>query len=410
MILDIFSELQTAQPPHETDPRSLYERAIEQARLADELGFGCWWAVEHHTSPEFSWSSAPELILTAIARHTRRIRLGTSGILSPFRINHPVRVAERAALVDVLSNGRLEFGLARSGGAEWETFEVDGAATREELREALHVVPRIWTGHSFKWDSPRLRIPERDFVPKPLQKPHPPLWQTVSNPESCAMAGELGVGMLGSCVFIPVDRIAPSIADYERGLERCRPAGEFVNDQRAMFTIVFCAETEREAIESRAGEAALWFMNAAPHVFRVARENWVSLMRGAIGQGAASGRMLEGPEAPPSDEDLNDPVPAIALMNRQRAGHALDPEEVYEAIRPIDTVVIGDVATCRRKLESLAAQGLDRLMCLMHFGALPHEAALRSLRLVGERLLPEFHRRPPRRRRGAPAAGAGGTR
>jgi len=95
MILDIFSELQTARPPHETDPRALYEQAIEQAMLADELGYGCWWAVEHHTSPEFSWSSAPELVLTAIARHTRRIRLGTSGILSPFRINHPVRVAER---------------------------------------------------------------------------------------------------------------------------------------------------------------------------------------------------------------------------------------------------------------------------------------------------------------------------
>jgi hypothetical protein len=183
-----------------------------------------------------------------------------------------------------------------------------------------------------------------------------------------------------------------------------------VNDQRAMFTIVHCAETRREAIESRAGEAALWFMNMAPHVFRVARANWVSLMRGAIGRSAAFGEILDAPEAPPSEEDLNDPVPAIALMNRQRAGHALDPEEVYAAIEPIDTVVIGDVATCRRKLEVLADQGLDRLMCLMQFGALPHEAAMKSLRLVGEKLLPEFHRRPPRRRIGAPASGAGGAR
>jgi len=406
MILDIFSELQTACPPHETDARALYEQAIEQAMLADQLGYGCWWAVEHHTSPEFSWSSAPELILTAIARHTRRIRLGTSGILSPFRINHPVRVAERAALVDVLSNGRLEFGLARSGGAEWETFDVDGDATREELREALHVVPRIWTGHSFKWDSPRLRIPERNFVPKPIQKPHPPLWVTVSNPASCQMAGELGVGMIGSAAFIPVERIGSQIEGYERGLARCRPVGEFVNDQRAMFTIVHCTATRREAVESRAAEAALWFMNAAPHVFRVERANWIGLMRGAIGSSAASGLMLDGPEAPPSDEDLNDPVPAIALMNRQRAGHSLDPEEVYAAIEPFDTVVIGDVDTCRRKLRRIAAQGLDRLLCLMQFGALPHESTLRSLRLVGEQLLPEFHARPPRRRTGGAPQGA----
>jgi len=398
MILDIFSELQPARPAQEVDAPTLYEQAIEQARLADELGFGCWWAVEHHTDPEFSFSSAPELVLVAIARHTRRIRLGTSGILSPYPINHPVRVAERAALVDVLSNGRLELGLARSGGAEWETFGVDADSTRDQLREALHVIPRIWTGHSFKWDSEGLRVPERDFVPKPVQKPHPPLWQTVSNPQSCRMAGELGVGMLGSCAFIPVERIRPAVEDYERGLARCRPAGEFVNDQRAMFTIVHCARTKREAIESRAGEAALWFMNLAPRTFRVARENWINLIRGAVGDGAASGRMLDAPEAPPSAEDLNDPVPVIALLNRQRAGHALDPEEVYETLEPIDTVVIGDVDTCRRKLRRIAEQGLDRLMCLMQFGPLPHEAAMRSIRIAGEQLIPALHAEPQRRR------------
>src|SRR5262249_47655360 len=173
MILDIFSELQTAEPPHDTAARHLYERAIEQARLADELGYGCWWAVEHHTSPEFSWSSAPELILTAIARHTRRIRLGTSGILSPYRINHPVRVAERAALVDVLSNGRLELGLARTGGAEWETFGVDGDATKAELREALHVVPRIWTGHHRKGGAPPRGPPTARLPPQPDPGPPP---------------------------------------------------------------------------------------------------------------------------------------------------------------------------------------------------------------------------------------------
>jgi hypothetical protein len=119
-----------------------------------------------------------------------------------------------------------------------------------------------------------------------------------------------------------------------------RPAGEFVNDQRAMFTFVHCAETRRQAVESRAGEAAPWFMNSAPRVFRVERANWVNLMRGAIGDGD----------------------------------------------------------TCRRKLRRLAAQGLDRLLCLMQFGPIPHEAALRSIRLVGEHLLPELHAEPRRPR------------
>ena len=95
MILDIFSELQTARPSAEVDTRALYAELIEQAREADRQGFGCWWAVEHHTSPEFSFSSAPEMILAVLAQHTQRIHLGSAGILSPFEINHPVRIAER---------------------------------------------------------------------------------------------------------------------------------------------------------------------------------------------------------------------------------------------------------------------------------------------------------------------------
>jgi alkanesulfonate monooxygenase SsuD/methylene tetrahydromethanopterin reductase-like flavin-dependent oxidoreductase (luciferase family) len=388
MILDVFSEL---QPPDESaDGRTLIEQTIEQAVLADEMGYGCWWAVEHHTSPVFSYSSAPEMMLAAIARHTRRIRLGTSGILAPFAINHPVRVAERAAWIDVLSNGRLELGLARSGGAEWETFDVDGDATRRQMNEALHAIPRIWTSRSFKWESEVLRVPERDFVPKPVQRPHPPLWVTVSTPDSCRAAGAMGVGMLGNCMLTPLEFIDASLRAYDAGLASCRPAGEFVNARRAIFTVVHCAETKREAIESRAGEAALWFMNEAPSVFRVERANWVSLIRGAMGSSAASSAMLAGPESGPSEEELNDPVPAIRLMNRQRAGLPLDPDEVFEALDPIPTVVIGDPDTCRRKLRAIAARGVDRLMCMMQVGRLPHARVMRSLQLAGEHLVPEF--------------------
>ncbi len=390
VILDIFSELQSARESRDTDARTLFEHNIEQARLADEMGFGCWWAVEHHTAPQFSFSSAPDLMLAAIARETGRIRLGTAGILSPFEINHPVRVAERAAMVDVLSGGRLELGLARSGGAEWETFGVDPDITRQQLREALHISPRIWTETGFKWDSDVVKIPERDFVPKPLQKPHPPLWQTVSGPDSCEMAGELGVGMLGTGGFAPLARLSATIASYKKGLERCRPAGQFVNDQCAFFTFVHCAETRQQAIDSRAAEAALWFMNVAPLVFRVARQNWVNIIRGAMSVGATQGPLLDGPEAPPTEEDLNDPVPVIALMNRLRAGQELDPEEVFEAVEPYDTAVIGDVDSCRQKLRKIAALGVDRLLCLKQIGHLPHETVMRSIRTTGEYLVPEF--------------------
>ena len=129
MIFDLFNELQMPRPWGADHEHQVFENALVQSSLADELGYGCWWSVEHHCAPEFSYSSAPELMNAAIASRTERIRVGHSGVLTPFKINHPLRVAERAAVLDHLSNGRVELGLARSGGAEWTTFGIDGEGT-----------------------------------------------------------------------------------------------------------------------------------------------------------------------------------------------------------------------------------------------------------------------------------------
>ena len=112
-----------------------------------------------------------------------------------------------------------------------------------------------------------------------------------------------------------------TLADYEVGLAECEPAGEFVNDQRAVFTLVHCAESRDQAIESRAGEAALWFMNAAPEVFRVPRASWVDLLRGAVGRGAASGPLLDAPEAPPTQEELDDPIRGLMKQVGRQPRH-----------------------------------------------------------------------------------------
>lgn len=390
MKLDIFSELQSARPGREIDGAALLDQTLAQARAADAAGFSCWWLVEHHSAASFSVSSAPEMVLAAIAGQTERIRLGTSGILAPFAIHHPVRLAERAAWLDVISGGRVELGLARSGGAEWETFGVEADRTRAEMAEAFRMLPKMWTEDAFKWESELIRVPEREIVPKPIQKPHPPLWQTVTGPESCERAGQLGVGMLGSALFTPLWHVSAAIENHRRGHASADVAGAFRNEGRAMFSFVHCAETREAAIASGAAEAAIWFMNEAPHVFRVGRENWLNLIRGIPGHGAASAPLLDGPEPPPTAEELADPVPLIALMNRQRAGERLDPVEAFEAVEAYDTCVIGDVDACRRKLRGFEETGLDRLMCLMQFGTLPSERALESIERVGRELLPAF--------------------
>lgn len=394
MILDVFSELQKARPWPPDHEAAVVREAIEQAKLADELGFGCWWTVEHHGATEFSYSSAPELVLAVIAQHTKRLRLGHSGVLAPFRINHPLRVAERAAFVDIVSQGRLELGLARSGGTEWDAFGVDPDTSRDQLREALRMIPQMWTRNDFAWDSELLRIPQRDVVPKPLQQPHPPLWQTCTSPESFEMAGELGVGVLATTLFTPLDSLRVLFDHYAQGLARCQPAGDFVNEQRAVFTFMHCAETREEAIRSGAAEAALWFVNAAPRVFQVPRSVWIDAIRGDLQSSDPAASSSVDPDQILTDTDLDDPHPLVRLLNRQLAGQALDPEEVYETLEPIESVVIGDVDLCRKKLSAYAEVGVDRLMCLMAIGGMPHADVMRSLRVTGEVLLPELARLP----------------
>lgn len=389
MILDVFAELQRPGSRSPGLERDVFANALEQAKLADEMGFGCWWAVEHHGSPDFSYSSAPDLMLAVISQHTRRLRLGHAGVLAPFAINHPMRIAERAAFLDNLSGGRLELGLARSVPHEWETFGADPDATRDEIVETLRMLPRMWAEGPFRWESEHISIPEREVVPKPLQRPHPPLWVTSARPEGFEAAGRMGVGVLATVMLSPMDHLSVLFDHYRRGIEACEPVGDFVNDQRAVFAFVHCAESREEAIASRAGEAALWFMNAQPEVFGVRRDLWLETLREKLPlwENLADDSMRGGGQI---DGDLDDPEPVIALMNRLKAGQRLDPVEVYEALLPLDSVIIGDVETCRRKLLRYADHGVDRLMCLMQMGHLEHEEVLRSIRALGHHLIPEF--------------------
>ncbi len=386
--LDVFSELQKAAPADPSREHQVYFDALEQARVADEAGFGCWWTVEHHGATRFSYSSVPELMLGAIAQQTERIHLGHSGVLAPFHINHPIRVAERAAFVDVLSGGRLELGLARSGGTEWTAFGVDPDRSRHELREALRAIPRMWTQESFEWDSPLLQIPERNVLPKPVQQPHPPLWQTCTSPDSFRMAGELGVGVLATTLFAPLATLRALFAEYDTAVANADPVGHFVNRQKAVFTFMHCAESRAQAIESRAAESALWFLNAAPDVFQVPRSVWIDAIRGDFQSNDPRVSAMVDRSEVRDDVDLDDPVPVIRLLNRQLMGETVDPEEALEVLEDIESVVIGDVDTCRAKIEAFREIGADRLMCLMSYGYVSQADVLRSLRLTGKHLIP----------------------
>jgi len=397
---DVFCEIQIAKPWPPEHERQILVDTVEQARAADRAGFEVWWQVEHHGAPEFSYSAAPEVVLTAIAMATKRMHVGHAGVLAPFKINGPLRVAERAATLDILSGGRFELGLAKSGGKEWETFGVNPEFARDELREALQMIPKMWTEPTFSWDSKLLQMPEREIVPKPWQKPHPRLWQTASSPDSFRMAGELGVGVLGTTLLSPVEFMKSMLDEYEAGIASCKtPAGKFVNHQKGVFTFVHVAETRKQAIECGAAWSALWYVHAAPIIFKVPRAVWWDQIRAGLNPQLARNLVNNQQTAaltagdPTSLEDTPDELPVIALLKRMARGETVSFEEAHEVTETLDSVIIGDPDHCIKKMDVYRKIGTDRMMCLLQYGSIPHEAVMRSTRLAGEYLIPHFAER-----------------
>jgi alkanesulfonate monooxygenase SsuD/methylene tetrahydromethanopterin reductase-like flavin-dependent oxidoreductase (luciferase family) len=389
--IDIFCEVQKARESWgENHEHTLIQETLEQARLADELGYGCWWEVEHHAAPIFSMSSAPEIMLTAIACQTTRLRVGHAAVLAPFKFNHPIRVAERTAYLDHISKGRLEVGLARSTVPEWRTFNIDPDESRDQMQETFEMLPRMWTEDSFSWKSANFDIREREIVPKPYQKPHPNLWQATATPSGFQQAGHNGVGALLTTVNLPLEAIEAMLAIYREEIRNCEPVGKFVNDQVALFTFVHCAKTEQEAIDNGAAAAAAWYVNTVLDFFEI-RENTLRAadeLAAAVGSNPNSplaeyARMAQAAQDAPKTE-------ATRLLDRMSQGEHITNEEAYEILNKQDSVIIGDIDTCRRKMRRYQEIGLDRLMCFQQVGNLPPEAIKQSMRLVGEHLIREF--------------------
>ena len=248
----------TAESEHEA-----YKNTLEQAVLGDKVGFHSFWTVEHHFLEEYSHCSNPEILYGAIAARTKNIRLGYGVRLLPKPYNHPIRTAESVAVLDLLSDGRVEFGTGRSSTrAELEGFGIDPHETREMWSEALGHIVAAWTEETYQADGKYWKMGgPRRVQPKPLQKPHPPIWGATSSPDGHREIGRHGIGLCSFTVGVPPEELAERIALYREGLAECTaPVGKFVNDQAATFTMVHCAPTKEEAYEV-AAESCAWYVS-----------------------------------------------------------------------------------------------------------------------------------------------------
>jgi len=269
MRFGIFYEHQLPRPWTEDAEERLLLDALDQIELADRLGFDYVWEVEHHFLEEYSHSSAPEVFLAAASQRTRRIRLGHGIVQLPHQFNHPARVAERIATLDLISGGRVDFGTGEAASqAELGGFGVDRAEKKSQWEEALDAVTRMLVEEPFAgYEGRFLRMPPRNVLPKPKQKPHPPLWVACSRRDTILAAARKGIGAL-SFSFIEPEESREWVDDYYRILasDQCVPGGFAVNPNVAVALPMMCHTDEATAIE-RGIDGAHFFGYALSHFY-----------------------------------------------------------------------------------------------------------------------------------------------
>ncbi len=269
MRFGIFYEHQLPRPWEPDSEHRLLQDALEQVELADKSGIDYVWEVEHHFLEEYSHSSAPEVFLAAASQRTSRIRLGHGIVQAPALVNHPARIAERIATLDLISNGRVEFGTGEASSAsELGGFGVPRDAKRAMWEESLDAVTRMLVEEPFAgYDGTYLRMPPRNVVPKPMQRPHPPLWVACSRRETIGLAGRSGIGAL-SFSFAEPEEAARWVSEYY-GLiesEECVPRGFAVNPNIAVVLPMMLHTDEATAIE-RGIDGAHFFGYSLGHFY-----------------------------------------------------------------------------------------------------------------------------------------------
>jgi alkanesulfonate monooxygenase SsuD/methylene tetrahydromethanopterin reductase-like flavin-dependent oxidoreductase (luciferase family) len=350
MKFGIFYEHQLPRPWSETSEYDLLQQSLEQCALADELGYDYVWEVEHHFLEEYSHSSAPEVFLAAASQRTKNIRLG-HGIIQ-LTTNQPHRVAERVATLDLISGGRVELGMGEGAGpAELHPFGTRVRDKRERWEEAVRAIIPMFTRTSWEFHGKYHDFPARNVVPKPLQKPHPPLWVACSNIATIGQAGEWGMGALGFSFVSPEAARAWVHRYYNNLVHRPKLLCDYpVNPNIAIVNGFMCAETDAEALEKAAGWT--FFIFALSYYGR------------------------KGVDAP-GQGDL--------WREYQDWRHT---EKAQQALR---NGLIGSPETIRKRLRMFKDANVDQVILLNQAGKTSHQDICDSLKLFAREVMPEFH-------------------
>ena len=352
MKFGIFYEHQLPRPWGPDDEHRLLSNALDQIELADSLGFDHAWEVEHHFLEEYSHSSAPEVFLAAASQRTKNIRLGHGIIQLP--TNHPARVAERVSTLDLVSHGRVELGLGEGSSiTELHPFDRRFRDKRLVFEDAVRCLMPMFGDEPVEYDGEYFQFPKRNVLPKPLQKPHPPLWVACSQLDTIEQAGRWGFGALGF-QFASADAANAWVSAYYHAYlhQPERITTYETNPQVSVVCGFMCAETDEEA-QRRA-------------------EGW-TFFQFSLGFYAGHGVVEAG---------------TVDLWEEYQRWRAR-PENASKAAGGL----IGSPATIRERLRKFESTHIDQVILLNQAGKNTHEDICESLELFAREVMPEFQDR-----------------
>ena len=360
MKFGLFYEHQVPRPWQPDSEHRVLHEALEQIELADRLGYDFAWEVEHHFLEEYSHSSAPEVFLAACSQRTRQMRLGHGIALMPPGFNHPARVAERIAVLDLVSGGRVEWGTGESTTAlELAGFGIDPAQKQAMWQEATEQAANMLALTPYPGFKGRyFEMPCRNLVPKPMQRPHPPIWLACSRRESIHRAARMGLGVL-AFAFVEPEQAGAWVKEYYEIIksDQCVPIAHTVNPNIALVS-GFSVHADGEEAIRRGLEGFQFFGFSLGHV-------------------AIFG------EHRPGRTDVWERFLAAKGSLKNSAGEG----------------GIGTPARVRDHLERYEAVGVDQVIFVQQCGRNRHEHICEGLELFARELHPEFRRRDEVRER-----------
>jgi alkanesulfonate monooxygenase SsuD/methylene tetrahydromethanopterin reductase-like flavin-dependent oxidoreductase (luciferase family) len=355
-------------PPEEMESEpAIIRHTVDQIVHADRHNWDYVWLTEHHFLGGFSHMSAPEVIFGAAAYATSRIRFGFGLALTPPAYNHPVRIVERAAMLDCLSGGRVDIGSGRSTTPrELYGFGLDPEESREQWEEGLDAVARLLAEEDVVLDGKYVQMPARTTYPRPVQRPHPPLWVGGVGPGNAERAAKRGLGMLFFALQAEPESLKESIRAYKENIGNAKSVTGAVNNQTAGFVNGLCTRNpaERDAVRAIAARRVVEHTYHGCH------------------------HMLTGwpnDEATPSYAHVTTSDSKV-LFDAITA----DAQAVADGLLSSGFIMAGTPDDCIPVIDAFQEAGVDQLIIHMQMGNVPHEHIMESIEVLGTEVLPRY--------------------